>query len=58
MNYLYDGANLLGEVDNSGNVLARYTQGANVDEPLSALRASMTSYYEVDVTCSPVSART
>jgi RHS repeat-associated protein len=47
-NYLYDGMNLLEEVDNSGNVLARYTQGASVDEELSELRANTTSYYDAD----------
>jgi RHS repeat-associated protein len=47
-NYLYDGMNLLEEVDQSGNVLARYTQGSSVDEELSELRASTTSYYEAD----------
>jgi hypothetical protein len=31
MNYLYDGRNVLEEVDNSGNVLARYTE-AGMDE--------------------------
>lgn len=36
-NYLYDGMNLLEEVDSTGNVLTRYTQGTNVDEPLSQL---------------------
>jgi hypothetical protein len=40
--------NLLEEVDNSGNVLARYTQGASVDEQLSELRSNTTSYYEAD----------
>ena len=33
--YLYDGANLLEEVDNSGGVLAKYTQSDDIDEPLS-----------------------
>src|SRR5258708_337937 len=47
-NYLYDGLNLLEEVDQSGNVLARYTQGASVDEELSELRASTTSCYQAD----------
>jgi RHS repeat-associated protein len=37
------------EVDNSGNVVARYTQGPPIiDEPLSELRAGTTSYYEQD----------
>src|ERR1700756_551446 len=47
-NYLYDGNNLLEEVDNSGNVLARYTQSGLIDEPLSELRSGTTSYYEQD----------
>jgi RHS repeat-associated protein len=47
-NYLYDGHNLLEQVDNSGNVLARYTQGKSLDEPLAQLRAGNTSYYEAD----------
>jgi RHS repeat-associated protein len=47
-NYLYDGMNLLEELDSSGNVFARYTQGASVDEELSELRASTTSYYQAD----------
>ena len=46
--YLYDGANLLEEVDNSGNVLARYTQSGLLDDPLSQLRSGTTSYYEQD----------
>jgi len=48
MNYLYDGPNLLEEVDPSGNGLARYTQGAGIDEPLSEFRAGTTSYYQQD----------
>lgn len=47
-NYLYDGPNLLEEVDSSGNVLARYTQSGLIDEPLSELRSGTTSYYEQD----------
>jgi hypothetical protein len=47
-NYLYDGANLLEEVDNSGNVPARYKQSGLIDEPLSELRSGTTSYYEQD----------
>jgi RHS repeat-associated protein len=48
-NYLYDGPNLLEEVDGSGNVLARYTEGTSTeDEPLSELRSGTTSYYEQD----------
>jgi RHS repeat-associated protein len=47
-NYIYDGPNLLEEVDNSGNVIARYSQSNLIDEPLSELRAGTTSYYEAD----------
>ena len=47
-NYLYDGYNLLEEIDGSGNLLARYTQATKVDEPLFELRSGTTSYYEQD----------
>jgi RHS repeat-associated protein len=47
-NYLYDGINLLEEVDSSGNVLARYSQGPNVDEPIAEVRSGATNYYESD----------
>ena len=48
-NYLYDGRDLTEEVDSSGNVLARYTQGPGIDQPLSQLRSGTTSYYHQDV---------
>lgn len=47
-NYLYDGADSLEEVDTSGNVLARYTQGLGIDEPLAEVRSGTTSYHEAD----------
>jgi RHS repeat-associated protein len=47
-NYLYDGANLLADLDPSGSVLSRYAQSKSLDEPLSELRSGMTSYYETD----------
>jgi RHS repeat-associated protein len=47
-NYLYDGRDLLEEVDSSGNVLARYTQFPSIDQPLAELRSGVTSYYEQD----------
>jgi len=46
--YLYDGPNLLEEVDQNGNVLARYTATRRVDELLAELRSGTTSYYEAD----------
>ena len=47
-NYLYDGPNAIEEVDPNGAVLARYIQGAGIDEPIAMLRSSATSYYEAD----------
>ncbi|MGA8762835.1 MAG: RHS repeat-associated core domain-containing protein, partial [Candidatus Sulfotelmatobacter sp.] len=47
-NYLYDGKNLSEELDNAGNVLARYTQDLGVDRPLAMLRSGATSYYQPD----------
>jgi RHS repeat-associated protein len=47
-NYLYDGDNSIEEVDQNGAVLARYTQGLNIDEPLAELRSGTTSYYQAD----------
>lgn len=51
-NYLYDGfvaqANLIEKVDSPENILARYTQGTFIDEPLAQLRGSTTSYYQQD----------
>jgi len=46
--YLYDGLRDIEEVDGSGNVLARYTQGKRIDEPLAELRSTTASYYEED----------
>ena len=47
-NYLYDGPNLIEEVDNSRNIVARYTQGIGVDQPLAESRSAPSSYYEAD----------
>jgi RHS repeat-associated protein len=47
-NYVYDGANAIEEVDASENLLAKYSQGAGIDEPLSESRSGATSYYEQD----------
>lgn len=46
VNYVYDGANILEEVDASGNVIARYVNGPGVDEPLAVTRGGVTSYHE------------
>jgi RHS repeat-associated protein len=47
-NYLYDGLRDIEELDSSGNILARYTQGKRIDEPLAELRQNAASYYEQD----------
>jgi RHS repeat-associated protein len=47
-NYLYDGESDIEEVNASGSIVARYTQGRNVDEPLAESRSSATSFYEGD----------
>ena len=46
--YAYDGDNLIEETNASGAVVARYSQGLTIDEPLAMLRSSTTSYYEAD----------
>jgi RHS repeat-associated protein len=48
VNYLYDGENLLEEIDQIGNLLARYTQVNQMDEVLAELRSSTSSYYQGD----------
>jgi RHS repeat-associated protein len=47
-NYLYDGSNTVADIDQNGNVLARYAATQNIDEPLAELRSGTTSYYEAD----------
>jgi RHS repeat-associated protein len=47
-NYLYSGPNMLEEVDQNGNVVARYARTKKIDEVLSTLRSGTTSYYERD----------
>jgi RHS repeat-associated protein len=46
--YAYDGDNLVEETNTSGGVVARYSQGLNIDEPLAMLRSATTSYYNAD----------
>ncbi len=47
-NYLYDGSDVLEELDAAGNVTARYNRGPWFDEPLSILQSGIVSYYEAD----------
>ena len=46
--FAYDGDNLVEEANASGAVVARYSQGLNIDEPLAMLRSAATSYYHAD----------
>jgi hypothetical protein len=46
--FAYDGDNLVEETNGTGAVVARYSQGLNIDEPLAMLRSSTTSYYQAD----------
>jgi len=47
-NYLYDGDSTVADLDQNGNVLARYTATQDIDEPLAELRSGTTSYYSQD----------
>ncbi|MGA9413411.1 MAG: RHS repeat-associated core domain-containing protein [Terriglobales bacterium] len=47
-NYLYDGKVLLETIDQNGSILARYTQGANVDEPLAEVGSGGVDFYQQD----------
>ncbi len=46
--FAYDGDNLIEETNSSGAVVARYSQGLNIDEPLAMLRSGATSFYNAD----------
>jgi RHS repeat-associated protein len=46
--YTYDGDNLVEETNASGSVVARYSQGLSIDEPMAMLRSATTSYYQAD----------
>ncbi len=47
-NYLYDGANVIEEVDGTGTALARYSQGSGVDQPLSDVVGGVAKFYDAD----------
>jgi RHS repeat-associated protein len=48
VNYLYDSASIVEELSSSGTVLAKYTQGLGIDEPLAMNRGGSNSYYNAD----------
>jgi RHS repeat-associated protein len=46
--FAYDASDLVEETNSSGSIVARYTQGMSIDEPLAVLRSGATSYYNAD----------
>ena len=46
--YLYDGEDILYEVDGSNTILARYAHGSGIDEPLIMSRSGASYYYHSD----------
>jgi len=46
--YAYDGDNITEELGLGGNLLARYTQGAGIDEPLALIGPGGTYFYHPD----------
>jgi len=48
VNYLHDGSNSVEEIDQSGALLARYAQGAGIDEPLAEVRGGEVGLYAQD----------
>jgi RHS repeat-associated protein len=46
--FAYDGVNLIETVNASGTVVARYSQGLTIDEPLVESCSGTSSYYEAD----------
>jgi RHS repeat-associated protein len=46
--FTYEGGHLVEETNSAGSIVARYSQGMNIDEPLAMLRSAATSYYQVD----------
>jgi RHS repeat-associated protein len=48
MKYLYDGMNIIKEYDGTGTLLATYTQGPGMDQPIAMTRGGQTVYYHAD----------
>jgi YD repeat-containing protein len=47
-NYLYDGANVVTDLNSTGAVVASYAQGSGIDEPLASLSVAGTAFFEAD----------
>jgi YD repeat-containing protein len=46
--YVYDGEDILAEVDSAGNLVTYYVHGPGIDEPLAMVRGGQTAYYHAD----------
>jgi RHS repeat-associated protein len=46
--YIYDGEHILLELDGNNNIVARYTHGLGIDEPLITNRGGQNYFYHVD----------
>ncbi len=46
--YVYDGADLIGVLDNAGNVLRSFTFGTKIDEPLGMSGAGVNRYFHTN----------
>ncbi len=46
--FAYDADNLVETMNATGGLVAHYTQGQNIDEPLAMQRGATTDYYEAD----------
>ncbi|HWZ44716.1 MAG TPA: RHS repeat-associated core domain-containing protein [Candidatus Saccharimonadales bacterium] len=46
--FVYDGANLIQESDQAGNLVARYIQGPGIDQPLAVYRGAASEFYDAD----------
>src|ERR1700678_163581 len=46
--YVYSGDSIAETTDAAGNVVTRYAQGQNIDEPLAMQQSGTTSYYHAD----------
>jgi RHS repeat-associated protein len=47
-NYVYDGQNIIMEYDQNNNIIAKYTHGPNIDEPLAVSQGTNIYYYHAD----------
>jgi hypothetical protein len=46
--YLYDGEDIVAEINDHGRVGNRYVHGPGIDEPLALIGKKKTAYYHAD----------